>query len=205
MSRNEGIRREASLYHRHEVAYIRCGRTIRDARDRRSAAVGNRVNAMQTYNLSCGHLAVSEYPHEIDDMLPCTVCNDGHLITGMAGKPKASTAPAAPTVQRSYGCSFGCGNPYDYIIVQVVDGTTEFACLPCFVRLASDMVTAVTEGISPDAQAELRELQSAGQAPMSNGSVRPRGKNAPADADDPDLIDVFDSRITAEELPEDFT
>lgn len=204
MSQIKGVRNERRVYQRYEVAYILCGRAIRNSRDRRSAAMDYRLSVMQTYRLDCDHLAVSETELPIGDMMPCVVCNGARLIEGIAGKPKTQAAAPAPTIQRSYGCSFGCGNPYDYIIVQVVDGTTEFACLPCFVRLASDMVTAVTEGISDGAQSELRELGAADMAPMQNGRVRGRGKNAPADADDPDLIEAFDSRVTVEDLGEEF-
>ena len=114
------------------------------------------------------------------------------------------TAPTPDTPVRSYGCSFGCGNPYDFIFVSVVDGTTEFLCLPCMVRLASDMVAAVTE---PDNSALQVALAGAGQidaAPMSNGGVKKRGKNAPVTADDDDLLSAYEDVITEDELPEAF-
>lgn len=114
------------------------------------------------------------------------------------------TAAIPDTPQRSYGCSFGCGNPYDFIFVSVVDGTTEFLCLPCMVRLASDMVAAVTE---PDNPSLITALQGAGTvdtAPMANGQVKRRGKNAPVTADDDDLISVYEDVITVDELPEEF-
>jgi hypothetical protein len=159
---------------------------------------------VNTYKLDCGHLAVSESDDLTEGPLSCLVCGIPRGVLEMVSKPRVVPDYGAPTVMRSYGCSFGCGNPYDYIIVQVVDGTTEFACLPCFVKLATDMVTAVTEGISPEAMAELRAMEAQGQAPMTSGSVRRRGKNAPADADDPDLVEAFDSRIMSDELSEEF-
>jgi hypothetical protein len=114
------------------------------------------------------------------------------------------TAPTHDLPTRSYGCSFGCGNPYDFIFVSVVDGTTEFLCLPCMVRLASDMVAAVTE---PDNPSLLAALAGAGQvdtAPMSNGNVKRRGKNAPVNTDDDDLISAYEDVITEDELPDAF-
>lgn len=108
------------------------------------------------------------------------------------------------TPSRSYGCSFGCGNPYDFVFVSVVDGTTEFLCLPCMVRLASDMVAAVTE---PDNSMLQKALAGAGAidvAPMANGGVKRRGKNAPVTTDDDDLLSAYEDVITEDELPEAF-
>jgi hypothetical protein len=107
-------------------------------------------------------------------------------------------------VIRSYGCSFGCGNPYDYVFVTVADGTTEFLCLPCFVRLASDLLEAVTEPDSPRVRAAVADMGKLESAPMISSRVKSRGKNAPADSDDPDLFEAFDSVITEDDLPAEF-
>jgi len=72
------------------------------------------------------------------------------------------------------------------------------------VRLASDMVAAVTE---PDNPSLLTALAGAGKidsAPMSNGAVKRRGKNAPVTADDDDLISAYEDVITEDELPDAF-
>ena len=109
------------------------------------------------------------------------------------------TAPA-----RSYGCTFGCGNPYDYIVISAADGTTEFLCLPCYVRLAIDMIAAVTNADDPKVQEAMRAL---GDMPIDiapRPSGKPRGKNAPATTDDPELFEAFDDVITTEDLPEEF-
>ena len=105
---------------------------------------------------------------------------------------------------RSYGCSFGCGNPYDYVFVSVADGTTEFLCLPCFVRLASDLLEAVTEPDSKRVRNAVKDMGSLDVTPMRGSKPRGRGRNAPADNDDPDLIMAFDSMITEDELPAEF-
>lgn len=114
------------------------------------------------------------------------------------------TSPEITPAERSYGCTFGCGNPYDFVVIDIKSGTTEFLCLPCFVRLAGDMVAAVTESstVIPWMGEALSELARAGQAPGPAG--RKRGKNAPATEDDPGIIGAFESVITAEELPEEF-
>lgn len=111
--------------------------------------------------------------------------------------------PDTPVV-RSYGCSFGCGNPYDYILISVQDSTTELLCFPCFVQLTADMLQAA---LSPDGKHVVEALQDAVQAErvaMNGNTVKPRGKNAPADTDDPDLIEAFDSLITPDELGPEF-
>lgn len=106
--------------------------------------------------------------------------------------------------KRSYGCTFGCGNPYDYIVVSVADGTTEFLCLPCYVKIAADMVAAVT---SPDA-AEVKEaMRLAGtvdSVPQTHDLPEARGKNAPVTVSDDDDIEAFSSVITVEELGDEF-
>lgn len=106
--------------------------------------------------------------------------------------------------ERSYGCSFGDGNPYDYILVDAQAGEVLFLCVPCFIKQAVDMVTAFTEPGSPEA------IAATAVSATSNGAVAPgpagrkRGHNAPANSDDADLFAAFDSVITADELGEEF-
>lgn len=110
----------------------------------------------------------------------------------------------SPDTARSYGCTFACGNPYDYVFIDVRSGTTEMLCLPCFIRLASDLVAAVTEPDPAQVAKWLHTISPLDQAPMrGNGAKRGR-KNAPATNDDPDLFDAFYSRIDATELPAEF-
>jgi len=114
-------------------------------------------------------------------------------------------SPAKASIpERSYGCTFGCGNPYDYVFISVRDGTTEFLCLPCFVRLASDIVGAVT---NPDPEKEaawLKAMSPLEHAHTTGTAPKPRGRNAPATNDDPELFDTFDGVITEDELPKEF-
>lgn len=114
------------------------------------------------------------------------------------------TAEQPQPLVRSYGCTFGCGNPYDVIVIMVSDGTTEFVCIPCFVKLASDMVAAITDGDDPNVKAAM-EWASANPSESAPGPTGKRGKhNAPATNDDPDLLDAFDDVITVDDLPEEF-
>ena len=110
--------------------------------------------------------------------------------------------PALPV--RSYGCTFGCGNPYDYIIISAADGQTEFLCMPCFVKLATDMIGALLDPDSPQvAEAiALARQESGEQVPGPSG--QPRGRNAPATSGDSDLFAAYDSRLTADDLPDEF-
>jgi hypothetical protein len=110
----------------------------------------------------------------------------------------------AKVPERSYGCTFGCGNPYDYVFISVRDGTTEFLCMPCFLRLAHDILSEV---INPDPERTasfLHKIAPFDTEAAPGGAPKPRGKNAPATTDDPELFDAFDGVITVDELPEDF-
>jgi hypothetical protein len=113
--------------------------------------------------------------------------------------------PAQPKVpERSYGCTFGCGNPYDYVLIDVRSGTTEFVCLPCFLRLAHDILGAVVDPDPAEVAKWLHTIQPFDNAPVTGGGPKPRGHNAPATNDDPELFDAYEDVITEEELPEDF-
>lgn len=108
------------------------------------------------------------------------------------------------TSERSYGCTFGCGNPYDYVFISVRDGTTEFLCLPCFVRLAHDILSAVTEPDPEQVAQWLKAISPLDPTPVK-GSAPKRGKhNAPATNLDPEIFSAYEDVITEDELPEDF-
>lgn len=114
------------------------------------------------------------------------------------------TENGTQTPVRSYGCTFGCGNPYDYILISVADGTTEFLCLLCFARLVGTIIEAVTNPDAPEVQEAMREMGQLQRAQANGSTPKDRGHNAPVTLDDPDLIAAFDDRITADELPEQF-
>lgn len=105
---------------------------------------------------------------------------------------------------RSYGCTYGCGNPYDVIVVMVNDGTTEFLCLPCFVRTASDVVAAITEPDNADVRKAVTGAGNVDPVKMTGPGVKRRGRNAPATTDDDDLITAYDHVIREDELPPEF-
>lgn len=101
------------------------------------------------------------------------------------------TDASMPASARSYGCTFGCGNPYDIIVIQVADSTTEMLCVPCFTRLALDVVKAITEEADPEVQAALAAWTEVADTIAPGPRGRQRGRNAPATIDDPDIIEQF--------------
>lgn len=115
---------------------------------------------------------------------------------------EAQTAVDAPPM--SYGCQYGCGNPYHMILISVIDGSTLFLCMPHFVQTATDVISAMTNGLSPEAEAE-RQAMNAEQVAESADVTARRGKhNAPAGAEDPDLVAHFDGIVYEDELDERF-
>lgn len=114
----------------------------------------------------------------------------------------AAATRAVP--ERSYGCTFGCGNPYDYVFISVRDGTTEFLCMPCFLRLAHDILGAVTEPDPEQTAKWLHAMSPLDPTPVTGSAPKGRGHNAPATNDDPELFDAFDGVITVEELGDEF-
>jgi hypothetical protein len=108
------------------------------------------------------------------------------------------------TGERSYGCSNGDGNPYDFVVITVVDATTQFLCTPCFVQAAIVLVSAVTEPDDPEIQAAVAAAGTIEQVPMHGRKVAARGHEAPTEVDSESLIAAYDSRILPDELPDEF-
>ena len=159
---------------------------------------------MKADTLKCGHISVSEFGFAMGMLAPCPVCHIPQEVVRPDDAGQVSTVTNGTAPERSYGCSWGCGNPYDYVIISVADGTTEFLCLVCLLKLCQDMIGAVLNPNDPDVKAAMAEYANLDRAPMTSGKVRKRGKNAPADFDDDSLIEAFDSRLTADELPDEF-
>lgn len=108
------------------------------------------------------------------------------------------------TSERSYGCSYGCGNPYDVVVVIVEDATTSFLCIPCFLKLSADILQAITDGSNPEIMAKLALAQTDAIALVPGPGGKRRGKNAPAETDDPDLIAAYDDVVTVDDLSDEF-
>lgn len=101
---------------------------------------------------------------------------------------------------RSYGCTYGCGRPYDVILINVADGTTEFLCMVDFVTVASTVVKAMTEAASPEVAAALAYAAShpAEQAPGPAG--KPGRRNAPANSADDDMFAEYDEMLELSDI-----
>lgn len=48
-----------------------------------------------------------------------------------------------------HACSMGCGRKYDAILVQVVDGSTLFLCMPDLMALAANIMKSMVEADDP--------------------------------------------------------
>jgi hypothetical protein len=72
------------------------------------------------------------------------------------------------------------------------------------IRLASDMVAAITESDNPDVAAKLSVVSGEVLESTPGPKGRTRGHNAPATTDDPDVFAAYDGVITEDELPEAF-
>lgn len=103
---------------------------------------------------------------------------------------------------RSYGCSYGCGNPYDYVLVDVQGSETLLLCVPCFIRTAMEMVDAFMKRGDPEIEARVAQGAVSEQAPMNGRQVAKRGHEAPGDADDADAIETFESYVLDDEAAE---
>lgn len=101
---------------------------------------------------------------------------------------------------RSYGCSLACGNPYDFVVVLVQDGTTQMLCTPCFVRTAQDMLEAIINPDSTEVQRRIAEAGEVEQVPMYGRQPAKRGHEAPVDTIDPDAIERFESFVLDDEV-----
>lgn len=110
-----------------------------------------------------------------------------------------SSPNAALDEQRSYGCSSGDGRPYDVVLVDVKDATTQFLCIPCLLNLAMSIAQAITNPDDPDVQMVL--TSSAAQTGDQVPGPRPRRgrRNAPVNSEDPDIFAAFDSGVFEEE------
>lgn len=51
-----------------------------------------------------------------------------------------------------HACSYGCGRKYDAILIQVVDGSTLFLCMPDLLALSHQLAMAMVEPELPEIQ-----------------------------------------------------
>lgn len=106
--------------------------------------------------------------------------------------------------ERSYGCSFGCGNPYDFVLVDVASAETQFLCTMCFMRIASQMITAMVDANDPQVVEAMAYALQAPAEQVPGPRARKRGKNPPVGTTDPGVFEAYDGVITTEDLPDEF-
>jgi hypothetical protein len=115
-----------------------------------------------------------------------------------------SEGTAVPAPLMSYGCQYACGNAYHVILINVIDGEILFLCMPHAVSTFADIVKAMTDGISPEVEAE-RQRMNAEAMPGSEYTSAKRGRhNAPSGEEDPDAVAAFDGIVYEDELDERF-
>jgi hypothetical protein len=105
---------------------------------------------------------------------------------------------------RSYGCTFGCGRPYDFILVTVQDSSTEFLCMVCLITLSRDMINALADQGSNEMLAALAYAADEGNGQVPGPTAKPGRRNAPVGTEDDDTLSAFDSIIEGSELSEEF-
>lgn len=106
--------------------------------------------------------------------------------------------------KRSYGCSYGCGNPYDFIVITVESKEFLALCTPCFIQTAGQMLEAMTNPDNAEVQRMLAEAGGPDEQVPFDDTVSGRGHNAPVGTTDPDAIEVFESFVLPDELPDGF-
>jgi len=78
---------------------------------------------------ACGH----RYPH----------CHTRKEVTHMTDQQTAVTAAGI-------GCSFGCGNTSNFILIDIESSDTSFLCVPCFLFVAGNLTEAMINPSNPD-------------------------------------------------------
>jgi hypothetical protein len=103
---------------------------------------------------------------------------------------------------RSYGCSYGCGRPYDFIVTNVSDMSSLALCAVDFMRTAHDMMVAAMESDNPDVQERLAEAVLTDVVPFEDNGLKRGRHNAPVEANSADAIAAFDGFVFEDELPD---
>lgn len=107
-------------------------------------------------------------------------------------------------IKRSYGCSYGCGSPYDLIVVSTKDASTLMLCTPCFIQTAAQMLEAMTNPENSEVVKMLKEAGEPDQVPFDDDQFEGKNRHAPVELDDPDAIEAFEGLVPYDELPPEF-
>lgn len=96
-----------------------------------------------------------------------------------------------PAPDRTYPCSYGCGNQIDVILTQVDDSTTLMLCIPCFVLTAQQVLEAMVNPESPDVKARIADAGPVDRATRARSASAKTKRPEDQDPSDPDYIAPF--------------
>jgi hypothetical protein len=95
-----------------------------------------------------------------------------------------------------YGCSFGCGNEFTMVVTTVHDTTTQMLCIPCFVKMAMEIIAAMTEPDNPIVQAAM-EAQGSDIEYPSNARGRKQSLIGGVETSDgSEFLDAFEPDVS---------
>lgn len=96
-----------------------------------------------------------------------------------------------PAPDRTYPCSYGCGNQIDVILTQVEDSTTLMLCMPCFILTAQQVLEAMVNPDNPDVKKRISDAGAVNRATRGKAASSRAKKPEEQDPDDPDYIAPF--------------
>lgn len=70
-----------------------------------------------------------------------------------------------------HACQYGCGRPYDVIMVQVIDGSSSFLCIPCLMAWSHQIMTAMVEPENPQVSEVVGRSDFSGISVVTVGGV----------------------------------
>lgn len=104
--------------------------------------------------------------------------------------------------ERSYPCSYSCGNQIDVILTQFTDSTTLMLCMPCFLLTAQQVLEAMIDPESGEVKAKVSQAGTVDRATLGPAKSRARKSGTWIDPNDPDFIEPFSGFDTEDDGPE---
>lgn len=85
-----------------------------------------------------------------------------------------------------HACTWGCGRKYDIVVTQVIDASTLFLCIPCFMSFAHNVMQAMVDADSADVKdvTASADLTGVMLVTESESATPVRGFSDPEPADD---------------------
>jgi hypothetical protein len=84
-----------------------------------------------------------------------------------------------------HACQTECGRTYDVIIIQPVDGSTLFYCMPCMLNFAHQLMQSMVEPDNPEIQAVVaaNPISDVAYVTADSPQYKVRGFSDPVDDD----------------------